>query len=74
MAKSGHRDADWRNWDALTPLLLETAKANKMLETKVMTVTELELQTFCCKKNRKTAPRASRVEQTLLKQNSWTLP
>ena len=41
---------DWKNWDALDPLLLETVNAHKMAETMVMTVTELELKTLLQKK------------------------
>ena len=55
IAKSGHRDADrLENWDALTLLLLETAKAHKVVETTVIIVTELELKTFLLQKRRTT--------------------
>ena len=34
----------WGNWDVMAPLHLETAKAHKRMETKEMTVTELEVK------------------------------
>ena len=46
IAKCGHRDAD------RSPLLLETAKAHKLVETKVMTGTDLELKTVLLQKKR----------------------
>ena len=43
---------DWKNLDALAPLFLVTAEAHKMVETDVMTVTELELKTLLSQKKR----------------------
>ena len=37
---------DWRNWDVMALLLLETAKTHRKLETKEMSVTELELKSL----------------------------
>ena len=42
----------WNNWDVMAPLLLETARAHKLMETTVMTETELELKTFLLQKKR----------------------
>ena len=53
MAKSGRRDVDrLENWVVMAPLLLGTAKTHKMMETKEMTVTELELRTILLQKKR----------------------
>ena len=48
------RDVDrLENWDVMAPLLLETAKAYKMMETnRKMTVTELELKSLLLQKKR----------------------
>ena len=38
---------DWTNWNKLAPLLVETAKALRKVESKEMSVTEMELKHFC---------------------------
>ena len=43
---------DCGNWDVIAPLLKETAKAHKILETKEMTTTQLELKSLLLKKKR----------------------
>ena len=43
---------DWGNWDVMSPLLKETAKAHKRMETKEMTVTELEVKSRLLMKKR----------------------
>ena len=43
---------DWGNWDVMAPLLKETAKAHKKMDTKEMTVTELEVKSRLLKKKR----------------------
>ena len=37
---------DWQNWNKLAPLLVETAKAHRKMESKEMSVTEMELKTL----------------------------
>ena len=49
--ESWHRVAaetltEWENWNAMVLLLMETAKAHRKLETKEMSVTELELKSL----------------------------
>ena len=36
---------DWKSWNKMVPLLMETVMAHRKLETKEMSVTELELKT-----------------------------
>ena len=61
LAKTGLRDADrLENWAVMAPLLLEVAGAHKLMETKEMTGTELELKTFSvAEEKRRTTLRAS---------------
>ena len=42
----------WGNWNVLAPLLLETAKSHRKLETKEMSATELELKSLLLRKKR----------------------
>ena len=57
---------DWKSWNKLAPLLVETAKAHRKLETKEMSVAELELKTLLLrKKKNRTEPRAVRTELAL---------
>ena len=41
---------DWGYWDVMATLLKETAKAHKRLETKEITITEVELESLLLKK------------------------
>ena len=43
---------DWVNWNVMAPLLLETARTYRKLETKKMSVTELELESLLLRKKR----------------------
>ena len=40
---------DWENWNAMVPLLMETAMAHRKVETKEMSVTEMELKSLLLK-------------------------
>ena len=39
---------DWKSWNKLAPVLVETAKDHRKVESKEMSVTEMELQTLLC--------------------------
>ena len=57
---------DWKSWNKLALLLVETAKAHRKLETKEMSVTELELKTLLLRKGEnRTVPRTIRTELAL---------
>ena len=57
---------DWKSWNKMVPLLMETAVAHRKLETKEMSVTELELKnTSVEKEENRTIPRAIRFELAL---------
>ena len=43
---------DWKSWNKLAPLLVETAKAHRKLESKEMSVTEMELKTLLLRKKK----------------------
>ena len=44
---------DWKSWNKLAPLLVETAKAHRKMESKEMSVTEMELKTLLLRKKKK---------------------
>ena len=69
---------DWGNWNVMAPLLLETAKSHRKLESKEMSVTELGLKSLLLRKERdgrqlgrtqersnerNTSPRSRRVQR-----------
>ena len=59
---------DWKSWNKLAPLLVETAMAHRKLETKEMSVTELELKTLLLREEENRAvPRTIRTELALLR-------
>ena len=37
---------EWENWNAMVPLLMETARTHRKMETKELSVTELELKSL----------------------------
>ena len=41
---------DWENWNAMVHLLMETPMAHRKVETKEMSVTEIELKSLVLKK------------------------
>ena len=43
---------DWKSWNKLAPLLVETAKAHRKVESKEMSVTEMELKTLLLRKKK----------------------
>ena len=43
---------DWENWNAMVPLLKETAMGHRQVETKEMSVTEMELKSLMLKKKK----------------------
>ena len=61
---------DWENWNAMVPLLMETAMAHRKLETKEMSVTELELKSLLLRK-KKTGRHLERTELNWLSQAIW---
>ena len=56
---------DRKSWSKLTLLLVETAKVHRKLETKEMSVTELELKTLLLREEHRTVPRTIRTELAL---------
>ena len=46
------RETDWTNWNKLAPLLVETSKAHRKVESKEMSVTEMELKTLLLRKKK----------------------
>ena len=52
---------DCENWNAMVPLLMETAMAHRKMETKEMSVTEMELKSLLLKK-KKTGRHLERTE------------
>ena len=60
----------WENWNAMGPLLMETAVAHRKLETKEMSVTELELKSLLLRK-KKTGRHRERTELNWLCQAIW---
>ena len=61
---------DWENWNAMVPLLMETAMAHRKVETKEMSVTEMELKSLLLKK-KKTGRHLERTELNLLCRAIW---
>ena len=61
---------EWENWNAMLPLLTETAVADRKLETKEMSVTELELKSLLLKK-KKTGRHLERTELSWLCRAIW---
>ena len=61
---------DWENWNAMVPLLLETAMAHRKVETNEMSVTEIELKSLLLKK-KKTGRHLERTELYLLCRAMW---
>ena len=64
--ESWHRVAagpltEWENWNAMAPLLMETAMAHRKMETKEMSVTKLELKSLLLRK-KKTGRHLERTE------------
>ena len=54
---------DWKSWNKLAPLLVETAKAHRKVESKEMSVTEMELKTLLLRmKKTGRIPRTIRTE------------
>ena len=41
---------EWENWNAMVPLLMETARTHSKMETKEFSVTELELKSLQLRK------------------------
>ena len=60
----------WENWNAMLPLLMETAVAHRKLETKEMSVTELELKSLLLRK-KKTGRHLERTELNWLCRAIW---
>ena len=57
---------DWKSWNMLAPLLVETTKAHRKVESKEMSVTEMELKTLLLrKKKNRSIPRTIRIELAL---------
>ena len=61
---------DWENWNAMVPLLMETAMAHRKVETKEMSVTEMELKSLLLKK-KKTGRHLERTELKWLCREIW---
>ena len=61
---------DWKSWNKMAPLLVETAMAHRKLETKEMSVTELELKTLLLRK-KKTGRYLERSELNWLCREIW---
>ena len=61
---------DWKSWNKLAPLLVETAKAHRKVESKEMSVTELELKTLLLRK-KKTGRYLERTELNWLCREIW---
>ena len=71
LAKGGRRDGDrLDNWNVMAPLLLGTAKTHKMMETKEMTATELQLKTILLQKKRQ-GRHLGRAELNRLCRSIW---
>ena len=43
---------EWENWNAMLPLLVETAMAHRKVETEEMSVTEIELKSLLLSEQR----------------------
>ena len=61
---------DWKSWNKLAPLLVETAKAHRKVESKEMSVTEMELKTLLLRK-KKTGRYLERSELNWLCREIW---
>ena len=61
---------DWKSWNKLAPLLVETAKAQRKVESKEMSVTEMELKTLLLRK-KKTGRYLERSELDWLCREIW---
>ena len=61
---------DWKSWNKLAPLLVETAKAHRRVESKEMSVTEMELKTLLLRK-KKTGRYLERSELNWLCREIW---
>ena len=61
---------DWTYWNKLAPLLVETAKAHRKVESKEMWVTEMELKTLLLRK-KKTGRYLERAELNWLCRAIW---
>ena len=61
---------DWKSWNKLAPLLVETAKAHRRVESKGMSVTEMELETLLLRK-KKTGRYLERSELNRLCREIW---
>ena len=61
---------DWKSWNKLAPLLVETAEAHRKLETKEMSVTELEIKSLLLRK-KKTGRHLERSQLNWLCRAIW---
>ena len=61
---------DWKSWNKLAPLLVETAKAHRKVESKEMSVTEVELKTLLLRK-KNTGRYLERSERNWLCREIW---
>ena len=61
---------DWQSWNKLVPLLVETAKAHREMESKEMSVTEMELKTLLLRK-KNTGRHLERSELNWLCREIW---
>ena len=61
---------DWKSWNKMVPLLMETVVAHRKLETKEMSVTELELKTLLLRK-KKTGRYLERSDLNWLCREIW---
>ena len=61
---------DWKSWNKVAPLLVETAMAHRRVESKRMTVTEMELKTLLLRK-KKTGRYLERSELNWLCREIW---
>ena len=61
---------DWKSWNKLAPLLVDTAKAHRKVESKEMSVTELELKSLLLRE-KKTGRYLERSELNWLCREIW---
>ena len=53
VAQSGPESlTEWENWNAMMPLLIETARTHRRMESKELSVTELELKSLLLRKKK----------------------